>query len=152
MLEIAAATLAQTAIGFLLGKAAEGALQTAGSDAYKTALQKLKGFFDYKFGDKQELANANSCPDALIKIVEQELKNDPRLAEDLGQLVAQLQQITGESPTMINQGSNSNAIVDSAVSNSDLSDNSINASSLQASNNSGTISIGNRESSFRNKQ
>lgn len=151
MLEIAAAALAQSAVGFLLGKAAEGAVQAAGSDAYKIALQKLKGFFDYKFGDKQELSNANSCPDALIKIVEHEIKNDPRLAEDLSQLVAQLQQIRDEQLTAINQGSDGTAIVNSVISNSDLSDNSINASNLQASNNSGTISIGNRGSSFRNE-
>lgn len=149
MLEIAAAALAQSAVGFLLGKVVDGALQEAGSDAYKTAMQKLKGFFNYKFGDKQELADAKANPDSLIKLVEQEVENDQRLREELSQLVVKLQQITGEQSPAISQGDKSTAVVNSSVTDSDFSDNSINASNLQASNFSGGINIGNRGDSFR---
>lgn len=86
------AALAQAAVGFLVTKVAEGAAQALGSDAYKTALEKLKGFFNYKFAGKQELIQAESNPNALVALITQEASQDSSFKNELEKLVKTLQE------------------------------------------------------------
>jgi hypothetical protein len=62
---MAVVLLAQAAVNFFLGKAVEGALQTIGSDGYKAGVERLRGFFQYKFAGKPELAQASENPKRL---------------------------------------------------------------------------------------
>lgn len=63
------AALAQATVDFLVTKAAEGAAQALGSDEYKTALEKLKGFFSYKFTGKQKLNQVQSSTKRKCKAI-----------------------------------------------------------------------------------
>ena len=83
--------LAKTAVDFLFPKVAEGALQAVGSDAYKGALKKLKGFFAYKFGDRPELDKGEANPEALTTLVTQSLESNEEMRRDLAQLVTEIQ-------------------------------------------------------------
>ncbi len=152
MLEILGTALASKAVEFVVGKAAEGALQSIGSDAYKVALKKLNGFFSYKFGDCPELENADSDPAALVAVVEQKILSDKELEKDLSKLVLELQKVvamTQGDSTQISQGEENISIVDSTLQNVNQSKNSAqNSSVAMGGGNSGNINI-NRGDSFR---
>ncbi|MEO0533739.1 MAG: hypothetical protein AAF215_07710 [Cyanobacteria bacterium P01_A01_bin.123] len=85
--------LARAAVGFLATKAAEGAAQTFGSEAYKTAIEKLKGFFSYKFAGKPELNQIQNHPDKLASLVAQEASKDSDFKIELEKLVTTLQNL-----------------------------------------------------------
>jgi len=111
------AALAQTAVGFLINKAAESAAQAVGSDAYKTAIEKLKGFFNYKFAGKAELNQAKAKPDMLVSLVAGEAAKDETFKAELEKLVKDLQELTDRSKDngteVSNVGSVANIDIDS---------------------------------------
>lgn len=89
---MAVVLLAQAAVNFFLGKAVEGALQTIGSDGYKAGVERLRGFFQYKFAGKPELAQASENPKALEALVENKATQDENFRKELEKLVAELQE------------------------------------------------------------
>ncbi len=124
MLEVVLTQLAGTAVNFLIPKMAEGAVQAIGSDAYKVALEKLKGFFSYKFAGKQELAQVENNPDGLVSLVTEEASRDTAFKNELEQLVKMLQDLdtnhlnSGTSYTDV--GSVADINIDGSVSGSNL--------------------------------
>ena len=96
MIEAALAALAQYAVGFLVPKVAEGAAQAFGGDAYKTAIEQLKGLFSYKFAGRPELNEIQSNPDRLISIVAEEASKDTVFKSALENLVKKLQELSGD--------------------------------------------------------
>ena len=149
-----AATLAKTAVEFLFPKVIDGALQAIGGDAYKAALKKLQGFFAYKFGDRSELDEAESNPNALTNLVIQTLENDEEMKKQLAALVAELQRIStasSQSSPQVMQGNDSSAVIGQNNKNIDQSRTSfgnINVSTDNGQNNS-NVKIGNRGDAFR---
>lgn len=105
------AALAQSAVSFLLAKAAEGGAQALGSDAYKTAIEKLKGFFSYKFAGRSELSEAQSNPTKLTALIAQEASKDAGFKSELENLVKTLQQLTNNSDSTDATYSNVDSIV-----------------------------------------
>ena len=86
------AALAQAAVSFLVTKAAGGAAQTLGSEGYKTALEKLKGFLNYKFAGKYTPEEVNANPEALTSLVSQEASKDEEFRRELERLVKTLEE------------------------------------------------------------
>ncbi|NMG20332.1 hypothetical protein [Brasilonema bromeliae] len=84
--------LAQLAVNFFLGKALEGALQSIGSDAYKASIERLRGFFQWKFAGKPELTQAIENPKALEALVEKKATEEEDFRKELEKLVAELQE------------------------------------------------------------
>ena len=141
--------LAKTAVDFLFPKVAEGALQTVGSDAYKSALKKLKGFFEYKFGDRPELDKGEANPEALTTLVTQSLESNEEMRKELAQLVTEIQKLSTVDPqasSQVMQGNESSSVVGQNSGNIDQSRTS--SGNTNVSNSSG-VNIGNRGDSFR---
>jgi len=149
-----AGALAKTAVDFLFPKVVDGSLQAVGGDAYKIALKKLKGFFAYKFGDRNELDEAESNPDGLTNLVSQALENNEEMKKELAALIAELQKIynvNSKSSPQAMQGNESSAVIGENNKNIDQSRTSfenINVSTGSGQNNS-DINIGNRGDAFR---
>jgi hypothetical protein len=91
------AALAQAAVSFLVTKAVEGVAQTAGVDAYKAALEKLKGFFSYKFAGKKELSEVQDDPSALTSLVAEQAAKDSGFKGELEALVSTLQELIAQT-------------------------------------------------------
>ncbi|MBW4503616.1 MAG: hypothetical protein KME57_29650 [Scytonema hyalinum WJT4-NPBG1] len=89
---MAVVLLAQAAVNFFLSKAVEGAFQSIGSDAYKAGVERLRGFFHYKFAGKPELAQAPDNPKALQALVEKKATEEEDFRKELEKLVAELQE------------------------------------------------------------
>ena len=87
------AALAQAAVSFLITKAAGGAAQTLGSEGYKTALEKLKGFLNYKFAGRYAPEEVNTKPEALTSLISQEASKDEAFRRELERLVKTLEEI-----------------------------------------------------------
>jgi hypothetical protein len=149
MLEILGSALAVKAVEFLLLKPAEGALQSIGSDVYKSTFDRFKGFFAYKFSGRTEFQHAETKPQDLIKAVEQEILSNRDFEKELSSLVSDLQRVievgNDSSTTNTSQRDNGISISDSDLRNVDMSTDSSksadDSSVLIDGNNSGNISI-----------
>lgn len=91
------AAVVQSAVSFFIGKAVEGVAKDAGGDAYKTTLEKLKGFFSYKFAGKPELTQAKENPEGLVSLITEEASRDETFRSDLEKLVLILQELADSS-------------------------------------------------------
>ena len=146
--------LAKTAVDFLFPKVAEGALQAVGSDAYKSALKKLKGFFEYKFGDRPELDKGEANPEALTTLVTQSLESNEEMRRDLAQLVTEIQKLSAvdtQASSQVLQGNGSSSVGAQNSGNIDqsrISFDNINVSTGNGQNTS-NVNIGNRGDSFQ---
>lgn len=146
MIEASIIQLAQTAVGFIAGKAIEGALQTAGGETYKSALERLKGFFSYKFAGRARFEQMKQDPSAMENLIVQEAQSDVSFREELETLVRQLQDAFSNQ----NSGSSTNigSVVGSSVSDSDVVGN--NLQDIQVGNTQGSVNIGGKmRDSFR---
>jgi hypothetical protein len=114
MLDIA---LAQAAVGFFLTKVAEGSARAIGDDTYKASLEKLKGFFSYKFAGKSELEQAKADPKKLIELVAKEISSNTDFKKELENLVISLQHQSSEANTGNNTYQNVDSVADFDVSN-----------------------------------
>jgi hypothetical protein len=99
------AGLAKAAVGFLVSKVADGALQSAGQDAYKISMEKLKGFFSYKFAGKTELSEVHANPNQLVALVTEQATNDSEFKIELEKIVRSLNS-AAESLKGASSGSN----------------------------------------------
>ena len=88
------ALLAHTAVKLLL----EGAATKIGGDVYSTALERLKGFFAYKFGGRPELTQVKQNPEALATLVENEALQEEAFRQELEKLVNQIQEAIKKAP------------------------------------------------------
>lgn len=146
MIEVSVIQLAQAAVGFVAGKAIEGALQTAGGEAYKSALERLKGFFSYKFAGRVQLEQMKQDPSAMENLIVQEAQSDMGFREELEALVKQLQDSSSNRTSDSN--TNIGSVVDSSVSDSDVVGNSL--QDIQVGNTQGSVNIGGKmRDSFR---
>jgi hypothetical protein len=109
MIEVA---LAQAAVGCLVTKATEGAVQTLGVDAYKAALEKLKGFFSYKFAGRSELNEVQTNPSSLTSLVAEQVANDTAFKNELENLVNALQKLSDGKNSTGTSYTNVDAIAD----------------------------------------
>ena len=146
--------LAKTAVDFLFPKVAEGALQAVGSDAYKGALKKLKGFFAYKFGDRPEFDKGEADPEALTTLVTQSLESSEEMRKDLAQLVAEVQKLSAvdtQSSSQVMQGNEGSSVGAQNSGNIDQSRTSFGNVNVSTGNgkNSSNVNIGNRGDSFQ---
>ena len=144
--------LASAAVGFFLKQSAEAITKEIGKDVYKTTLEKLKGFFSYKFAGKPELTQAETEPTGLVKLVAEEAANDPTFKLELEKLVQQLQELNGKElcggDSYQDVDSVANINVNGSVSGSNLSGrDSIVGNTVSGSSN--TIGGDHRKSSFR---
>ena len=145
--------LAKTAVDFLFPKVAEGALQAVGSSAYNGALNKLKGFFAYKFGDRPEFDEGGADPEALTTLVTQSLESSEEMQKDLAQLVAEIQKLSAMDPqvsSQVMQGNDSSSVGQNS-GNIDLSRTSFDNINVSTGNgqNTSNVNIGNRGDSFQ---
>ena len=146
MIEASVIQLAQAAVGFVAGKAIEGAMQTAGGEAYKSALERLKGFFSYKFAGRVKLEQMKQDPEALENLIVQEAQSDVSFREELANLVKQLQDSSSNSNS--DSITNTGSVVGSSVSDSDVVGN--NLQDIQVGNTQGSVNIGGKtRDSFR---
>lgn len=100
------AILAQAAVNFFLGKTIEGALTSIGTDAYKAASTRLKGFLTYKFADTTELEKAPENPQKFVALVEDKASKEEDFRQELEKLVNQIQEAIKTTPTATNTYSN----------------------------------------------
>jgi hypothetical protein len=107
--------LAQAAVNFFLGKAVEGAIQSLGSDAYKGGLERLRGFFQWKFAGKAELAQAAENPKALEALVEKKAGEEEDFKKELEKLVVELQEAIKNMPAAGTHYNNVGSIIDQNI-------------------------------------
>ncbi|MEM9814799.1 MAG: hypothetical protein AAF827_00060 [Cyanobacteria bacterium P01_D01_bin.6] len=88
------AALAQAAVSFFATKVTEGAIQAFGGDAYKTAIERLKGFLNYKFAGRSELNEIQNNPDQLMSLIEAKASEDRAFKSELENLVETLQEFS----------------------------------------------------------
>lgn len=147
MIEAPLIQLAQTAVGFLAGKVVEGVLQTAGGEAYKNALERLKGFFSYKFAGREQLEQIKQNPSAMEILIAQEAQRDTKFREELEALVKQVQN-TYEVIAPVQQNNNTASVVNSTVLDSDVVGN--NLQDIHIGNTQGSVNLGGKmRDSFR---
>ena len=144
--------LATAAVNFILAKTAEGALQTIGSDIYKISVEKLKCLLGSKFMGQPEFAQVEQNPQALIRLIEEEIQKKPSFKTDLEELVNQLKSLsdpkTNEGSSYRNVDSAMNSDISGDVSNSNISGrDSISGNNI--SGNSNVIGGDQRGSTFR---
>jgi hypothetical protein len=143
--------LAQAAVGFLVSKATESAAQAIGTDAYKTAIEKLKGFFSYKFAGKEELTQVENNPQSLTSLVTKEASKDASFRNELAQLVKSLQELSSCSEKTSISYNNVGSVADIAgnsVTNGNVSGRDVIAEN-QISGNQNYVGGDQRGSTFR---
>lgn len=90
--------LGLAAVNLILGKTVEGALTTIGTDAYKAALNRLKGFLTYKFAGRPELEQIEANPKPFEDLVEEQASQEEFFRRELESLINQVQEAIKNAP------------------------------------------------------
>jgi hypothetical protein len=152
MIEAVFVSVAQAAVGWLLGtaveKMADGALKSAGGDIYKSGLERLRGLFDLQFygKKKEEFSQAKQSPKTLEEFILREAENDLRFKEILEEIVTQLEEIRSGSD---DKAAISDSISNSSVENSDVVNNKIELEGVKLTGTKGDVIIGGKKTEER---
>lgn len=91
--------LALAAVNLILGKTVEGALTTIGSDTYKAALDRLKGFLTYRFAGRTELEQVEVNQKPLEDLIKERVSQEEFFRRELELLVSQVKEAIKKAPS-----------------------------------------------------
>jgi hypothetical protein len=144
--------LASAAVSFILTKAAEGAVQSVGSDVYKITIEKLKCLLGSKFMGQPEFDQVEQNQDGLIKLITDEIQKKPSFKTDLEELVNQLKSFSEPKNKECSSYENVDSVVNTEIT-GDVSSSNISGrdsiSGNTVSGNSNVIGGDQRGSTFR---